>query len=213
FNQGDGSDSIYDTGGGTDTLQLGAGMTAANVTFNVSGYSLLIGDGISGDQIKLTNVYLSSSYQIETLVYGDGTSISLTGGLPIVGGSGSDTLNGTSGNNSLYGFAGNDTLNGNGGKDIFIGGSGDDTLNGGSGIDTFVFQPSFGNDTINGYTASGTNADLISIDHSVFADWAHLLAASTQSGSDVLITADPSDSILLKNVSLASLQQSQFQFV
>ncbi|TPI60972.1 calcium-binding protein, partial [Mesorhizobium sp. B3-1-3] len=141
-----------------------------------------------------------------------GTSISLTGGLPIVGGAGNDTLNGTSGNNSLYGFAGNDTLNGNGGNDTFIGGAGDDILNGGSAVDTFVFQPNFGNDTINGYTASGTNADLISIDHTVFADWSHLLAASTQSGSDVLIAADPNDSILLKNVSLASLQQSQFQF-
>ncbi|TPI52296.1 hypothetical protein FJ420_32390, partial [Mesorhizobium sp. B3-1-3] len=52
FAAGDGIDVISDNGG-TDVIILGDGQIAANVTFNVSGYSLLIGDGISGDQIKL----------------------------------------------------------------------------------------------------------------------------------------------------------------
>src|SRR5262249_46457008 len=74
----------------------------------------------------------------ETLIYGDGTSISLTGGLPIVGTAGNDTLNGTSFADTLQGLAGNDVLNGNGGNDVFIGGDGNDTLNGNNGNDTLT---------------------------------------------------------------------------
>ncbi|GLS22973.1 hypothetical protein GCM10007874_59930 [Labrys miyagiensis] len=77
---------------------------------------------------------------------------------------------------------------------------------------TFVFTPSFGKDTITGYTASGTSADTINIDHTVFADWATLLSHTAQSGSDVIITADTNDTITLKNTTVASLQQSQFNF-
>ncbi|RWF75673.1 calcium-binding protein, partial [Mesorhizobium sp.] len=104
FNSGDGSDTIGDSSG-SDWLILGVGLTAANVTFNVSGNDLLISDGISGDQIRIMYQYSwgSTSSQIETLVYGDGTSISLTGGLPIVGGAGNDTLNGTNFADTLTG--------------------------------------------------------------------------------------------------------------
>ncbi|WP_292155621.1 calcium-binding protein, partial [Mesorhizobium sp.] len=107
FNSGDGSDTIGDSSG-SDWLILGVGLTAANVTFNVSGNDLLISDGISGDQIRIMYQYSwgSTSSQIETLVYGDGTSISLTGGLPIVGGAGNDTLNGTNFADTLTGAAG-----------------------------------------------------------------------------------------------------------
>ncbi|MBT9594833.1 MAG: FG-GAP repeat protein [Vitreoscilla sp.] len=45
-----------------------------------------------------------------------------------LGGSGSDTLTGTSAADVLVGGAGNDTLVGNGGADVLYGGSGDDTL-------------------------------------------------------------------------------------
>ncbi|TIP22098.1 MAG: calcium-binding protein, partial [Mesorhizobium sp.] len=91
-----------------------------------------------GDLIKLANFYLSTSYQVETLVYGDGTSISLTGGLPIVGGGGNDTLNGTSFGDTMQGWAGTDTLNANSGDDTLAGGDGADTLNGDAGNDTLT---------------------------------------------------------------------------
>ncbi|MDQ0468540.1 hypothetical protein [Labrys wisconsinensis] len=42
----------------------------------------------------------------------------------------------------------------------------------------FVFQPSFGHDSIGGFIATGSTHDTINVDHTVFADWAHLLAAS-----------------------------------
>ncbi|WP_436176016.1 hypothetical protein, partial [Mesorhizobium sp. LjNodule214] len=48
FNSGDGSDTVNESSG-ADTLVLGAGQTAANVIFRVSGSDLLISDGTSGD--------------------------------------------------------------------------------------------------------------------------------------------------------------------
>ncbi|WP_137929665.1 beta strand repeat-containing protein [Mesorhizobium comanense] len=78
--------------------------------------------------------------------------------------------------------------------------------------DTFVFQPGFGNSIVSNFY-SNTTPDQIDISHAVFADWAHLLAASSQSGSDVIITHG-FDSITLKNMTVANLQgdQSQFHF-
>ena len=48
---------------------------------------------------------------------------------------------------------------------------------------------------------------------SSFADWAHLLGASAQVGSDVVITLDDTDTITLKNVTLSSLTSSNARFV
>src|SRR5262249_21326352 len=146
YKAGDGSDTINE-GGGNNKLVLGAGLTPADVTFNVSGWDLLISDGSAGDQIRIAWHYLG--YQVQTLVYGDGTSISLTGSVPIVAGPGNVVVNGTSGNDILIAGTGNDTLNGGGGNDTFISGPGNDVMNGGSGNDTFIYTAGDGQATIN----------------------------------------------------------------
>ncbi|MDX8500902.1 hypothetical protein RFM99_21130, partial [Mesorhizobium sp. VK4C] len=189
FNPGDGADTISDSSG-KDWVVMGAGLIAANVTFNVSGNDLLITYS-AGDQIRLANQYYiySTSYQVETLVYGDGTSISLIGGLPIVGGAGNDTLNGTRFDDTLTGGAGTDTLNGNNGNDTLTGGLGADTLNGGGGNDTYVFNAGDGADTIN----ENGGADTIQLG-------AGLMAANVTfnvSGNDLLITYGAGDQIRL----------------
>ena len=66
------------------------------------------------------------------------------------GGAGNDKLYGGKGNDVLLGGAGNDELHGGGGKDILNGGTGNDKLFGGEGSDRFVFDASFGHDTIYG---------------------------------------------------------------
>src|SRR5262249_24343290 len=118
---------------GATTRFIGSGVTAANLTFNMSGYDLLVSYGAPGDQIRINAQDLGPWFgnQIETLVYGDGTSISLTGGLSIIGSAGDDTLNGTAYNDTLQGGAGNDTLNGGGGNDIYVfnQGDGSDVIN------------------------------------------------------------------------------------
>jgi trimeric autotransporter adhesin len=62
-----------------------------------------------------------------------------------VGGSGNDSMEGTTGVDSLYGMAGNDTLYGLGGQDVLDGGTGDDYILGAGRIDGGA-----GNDTMEG---------------------------------------------------------------
>jgi hypothetical protein len=61
---------------------------------------------------------------------------SYTHGSVLDGGTGNDTINGSSYNESILGGSGNDSLNGQGGADSIDAGSGDDTINGGAGNDT-----------------------------------------------------------------------------
>lgn len=56
----------------------------------------------------------------------------------VVGGSGNDTITGSSFGNALSGGPGNDTLNGGGGMDTLRGGLGNDIENGDTGDDTFL---------------------------------------------------------------------------
>lgn len=75
----------------------------------------------------------------------------------LYGGAGADTLNGLGGNDYLEGNTDNDTLLGGEGNDVLLGGAGDDLLNGGAGYDdlyggggadVYVFESSWGLDTI-----------------------------------------------------------------
>lgn len=66
----------------------------------------------------------------------------------------------------------------------------------------------FGQDVINGFNST----DTLQFDHSVFADWAHLLGAAHQSGADTII-AIGADTVTLTNVAMSGLNQNQFQFV
>ena len=51
-------------------------------------------------------------------------------------------------NDFLYGYGGNDELNGGRGADLLNGGTGDDTLKGGRGGEAYIFDSSWGHDTI-----------------------------------------------------------------
>jgi Ca2+-binding RTX toxin-like protein len=132
----------------------------------------------------------------------------------ITGTSAANTLSGNATKKSqIDGQAGNDTITAGGVGDTLIGGAGNDTITGGAGIDTFVFHSGFGADIINSFTASGTSHDIIQIDKTLFADWAHLLGATTQVGTDLKITYDASDTITLKNVALANFTSADAVFV
>jgi Ca2+-binding RTX toxin-like protein len=96
--------------------------------------------------------------------------------------------------------------------DVLVGGAGD-TLYGGAGADTFAFHAGFGNETLYSFAATGELHDTIQFDTSLFADWAHLLGATKQQGSDLLITFDAQDTLLLKGVSLANFTSVDARFV
>jgi Ca2+-binding RTX toxin-like protein len=80
-----------------------------------------------------------------------------------IGGSGNDTITGSTavdylsggaGNDTINGAAGNDVLNGGEGSDIVTGGAGKDTLTGGAGNDVFDFN-------LTTESAVGANRDVI----------------------------------------------------
>nr|WP_312872500.1 calcium-binding protein [Rhizobium viscosum] len=89
----------------------------------------------------------------------------------------------------------------------------DDILVGTEADDNFVFSGNFGHDTIIDFAAGAGSIDVVDIETDVFADFASVMAAATQSGSDTLITYDGDNSILLKDVALSSLHRDDFRFV
>jgi Ca2+-binding RTX toxin-like protein len=131
----------------------------------------------------------------------------------ITGTSGNDSLAGSSKQAQIDGLAGNDTILAGSAGDLITGGAGNDALTGGAGIDTFAYHAGFGLDTITSFAASGTKHDVLQFDSNVFADWAHLLGATTQVGADLQITLDPTDKITLKNVTLVSFTSADATFV
>ncbi|WP_374367190.1 hypothetical protein [Dongia sp.] len=129
------------------------------------------------------------------------------------GGADSDDIRGEAGNDILNGGAGDDTIRGDAGEDRIDGGLGSDDLTGGAGKDVFVFKPGFGQDTIQDFTTCGSSGDKIEFDHTLFADFTAVLAASEQDGDDVVITFDNDNSVVIKDVVLAHLHESDFRFV
>lgn len=128
---GDGFDAI-DGGAGTDTISALANNT-------VIGLSSLTGvEAISAG--TFTGVTIAGSGNADAL---DFSSVTLTGITKIDGGSGNDTLIGSTAADTIVGGAGDDSLAGDGGNDIFqVSGSGDgfDAVDGGSGTDTIQAQ-------------------------------------------------------------------------
>jgi Ca2+-binding RTX toxin-like protein len=181
YNLGDGQDTIYDSNegwsygswtlfdGGNDRLELGAGITPADIAVVQQGANdVLLKFRNAGDQLLLQGVVSSTERRIETIHFADGTTwshadlmqraLASTPGDDVLyagtsasimsGGDGNDTLNGSEYNDVLYGDAGNDTLLGNGGADILAGGTGTDRLEGAAGDDVYRFGLGDGQDTV-----------------------------------------------------------------
>jgi len=153
-----------------------------------------------------TNVLDTSHGEITGLVTGG------TGNDTVLGGRYDDTFIGGNGNDTLQGGAGDDVLSGGLGKDTITGGTGDDILSGGTQSDTFNFSGSFGHDTITDFAATGSSHDRVHFASDDFADFSAVQAHMAQVGSDVVITLDAADTIVLQHVTLASLTASDFTF-
>ncbi|MES0885353.1 calcium-binding protein, partial [Roseibium sp. SCPC14] len=124
------------------------------------------------------------------------------------------TVVGSTYDNVLSGGGGSDLLSGYGGNDTLIGNAGDDTLTGGTGSDTFVFKiADTGHDTVTDFNAGAGSEDVLSFETSLFADFASLLAATNDVGSNTVITIDVNTSIELQGVSSSDLHQDDFQFI
>ena len=77
---------------------------------------------------------------------------------------------------------------------------------------TLAFGMGDGAQIITGFATTGAGADVLSFSHTVFADYAYLMGATKQQGSDLLITLDANDTLLLKNVTMSNFTTSNAHF-
>ncbi|MBT7082342.1 MAG: hypothetical protein HN929_12930, partial [Chloroflexi bacterium] len=137
---GGAGDDTLDGGAGDDFLEGGEGDdTITGGTHGTEGDTVSYQGDTAAVNVELGGLALDGSGGKDTLV----------GIENIFGSVHDDTLVGDTGNNILWGNEGADNLDGSEGDDILSGGLGDDTLTGGPGGDTFLFEDSWGVDTIN----------------------------------------------------------------
>jgi hypothetical protein len=85
-----------------------------------------------------------------------------------------------------------------------------DVITAGHGTDTFNFLPaSIGNNTISNFNPS---QDTIVFNHALFVNFAAVLGATTQVGSDTVIRADANDSVTLTNTIASTPSSNNFHF-
>lgn len=78
WGRGDGQDTITDAGG-SDRIEIGTGISAAQLTQTRSGNNLVLGiSGVTADKLTITNWYVGTANKIETIKLADGTGVPVT---------------------------------------------------------------------------------------------------------------------------------------
>ena len=108
---------------------------------------------------------------------------------------------------TLYSPSGSQTLQGGSGNDVLIGAP-HDILMGNAGSDTFVFNTSLGKETVADFNV---NQDELAFDHTLFThDTAvQVLSQTHDSSAGAVIVIDPHDTVTLTGVTVAQLQAAQ----
>ncbi len=189
---GMGGDDYIVTGGGYDYVDGGAGIDT--VTYEDSWDRVVV---------NLTTGINK---------YGEASRDVLINVENIVGSIYDDKITGDGNANRLTGNDGNDVLNGMGGIDYLFGGLGNDTMTGGTEADVFVFEASFGADTITDFWAGATRTDRIWLKGVGFDDFGDILANAVDTAAGAVITIEGHGSITLSNVTVAQLHADDFIF-
>ncbi len=194
-----GGDGIAD---GSDTLNGGAGIdtvdysgATGNITMDLSSGAAQNTGGAGTDTV--TN--------IENITGGSGndTLSGTTGDNVIIGGNGNDTLSGGSGNDTLTGGTGNDILTGGTGTDSLSGGDDVDTLNGdnsdslldgGNGTDTLNFGANF-DDTSDSQVVNIENVVLTAAASLNLASQTEAFTITGSTGNDSITSGGGADTI------------------
>ena len=187
---GDGDDFVDGGAGGRDVLIGGNGIDT--VAFDLAQSSIVFDLGKQGE--------LQSTDIGQILAEGFESTI---------GSAFSDTLSGDNNDNTLIGNDGNDMLEGGAGNDTLIGAGNDDILGGGEGTDTFLYQTFGGlvlegNDTITDFNLSEDILDMRASFETIEA----VRSATSQQGSNALISLGESGSVLIQNVNAEDLLAS-----
>ena len=199
---------LVDGGAGVDTIKaIEDGVTIQlSGTFDTSnGIEVITADGHSGLSLSSNNIAAVWDFSDIQL---DGVSeIRLSSPHDhVIGSVGSDMISGSGGNDTLFGGAGNDTIDGGGAHDRISGGSGDDYLTGAAGNDVFLFDDTWGNDTIGDFDPDRDVLDLSSTTL-VYSD-----LIITQVGSDTSIVDGAGNAILLIGVDMSNISEDDFVF-
>jgi Ca2+-binding RTX toxin-like protein len=212
-----GADTLGDGGFANVALTGGGGAD----TFNVTSASTVVTESSGSTNSSVTTTLASYTLptNVQNLTYTGTAAFNGTGNTlanTITGGAGNDTLSGGSGNDTLTGKAGNDTLTGGSNSDTLVFAPVNPTTTGG------IYNAGFGKDVITDFTTTGSNNDVLLFSSSMFAagttasslanGTAHNVAGGlvtvAQSGNNVVITVDPTDTVTLNNVSLTLLKFS-----
>ncbi|MGB3539092.1 MAG: calcium-binding protein [Mesorhizobium sp.] len=207
---GAGNDTYVFSGGddviieftGTDQIVLPAGITLGDLTFtkvstqgSVTNFADLLITVAGGGSIQIQNQFAGSSYQVETLVFHDSSTLNLT----TLTGYATELTNvddgyspGGTDDQIVHALAGNDFIQTGSGDDILDGGVGNDILHGQTGNDTYIASPGFD-------TVSDTGGfDIIQLPAGFTADDVHLLRHS-DAPNDLEITIDGLGQIVVTN--------------
>ena len=175
-----GDDTIFDAGGDNDSISFGTNIVFEDLSFAVDSDDLLI--NYHNSSVRIQDQFVSSGiFQIEKLVFSDGSSVKLPDYLDWVVGDDTDNtaMDGTNNDDILYGLDGDDTINGLDGQDALHGGNGDDNLNGGNGDD--ILNGGLGSNALDG----GAGYDTASYDSLEFAIEANFVLETVVSSLEV----------------------------
>jgi serralysin len=129
----------------------------------------------------------------------------------VAGGRGNDSVAGGQGNDIVYGDLGDDIIFGDRGNDFLYGGAGNDQIFGGLDADSFVFDiVGTGSDTICDFNVA--QRDVIYFASSIFSSLSSVISASSQVGSDVVITISPGNTVKILNFSISQISNDTFMF-
>jgi hypothetical protein len=123
YGEGQGALEIAEPNEANGTLDLGAGLTAANVTVAAGANgALVITDGIAGDIVTIDGMLGATGSGIAQMQFLGGTTwtASQLRFTATTGTTGPDTIYGTSGNDVIDGRGGGDTVHGAGGNDVYL---------------------------------------------------------------------------------------------
>jgi Ca2+-binding RTX toxin-like protein len=143
--------------GYADTLELGIGISQADLIFEFRHGDLFIGiKGVGQSEAQISELddvirlvdWVNSSDRVEAIKFANGATIEISdllepGQAPTI-----DSVNGTANADALVGDEGMDLLSGGDGDDSMNGLGGDDRMEGGAGNDIYAFSRGSGWDSI-----------------------------------------------------------------
>ncbi|ESQ87822.1 calcium-binding protein [Asticcacaulis benevestitus] len=160
FSRGDGSDTVTEDNGGSNTLKIARNLKYSDLYISTSGGSSGFLDvgirGTAADKVRVTaNFATLGNNKLKTLDIGGASQLDISqiAFQPSGSTDGNDTINGSTNSDWIMGYNGNDIISGSGSAwedhgNIIIGGLGNDTITTYSGDDQFAYDRGDGADTI-----------------------------------------------------------------